>query len=72
MLKVIKTRNWKLYWGTYLLLAGAEAIGLVTPDKRPTGVLLYRNAELHLLPQKAPGNSGGFLRSSIVYTLCLA
>jgi hypothetical protein len=40
MLKVIKTKNWKLYWGSFVLPAGAEAIGLVTPDKRPTGVLI--------------------------------
>jgi len=39
MLKVIKTRNWKPYWGSYLLPAGAEVITL---DKRPTVVLIRR------------------------------
>ena len=57
MLKVIKTENWKLYWGTYLLPAGAEAIGLVTPDKRPSGVLI-RLAD----GKYAPGNAGELRR----------
>lgn len=62
MLKAIRTKNWMLYWGPYLLPVGAEAIGLVTPDKRPTGVLLrlengkyaQGNAgELRRLPQRS-------------------
>src|SRR5690242_12983183 len=53
MLKVIKTKNWKLYWGRSRLPAGAEAIGLVTPDKRPTGVL-FRLAD----GKYAQGNAG--------------
>jgi hypothetical protein len=62
MLTVIKTKNWRFYWGTFELPKGAEAVGLVTPDKRPTGVLLrladgkywQGNAgELNPLPQEA-------------------
>lgn len=62
MLKVIRTENWLLYWGPYEMPAGAEAIGLVTPDKRPTGVLIrladgkyvQGNAgELRKLPQRS-------------------
>jgi hypothetical protein len=62
MLKVVKTKNWKLYWGRSRLPAGGEAIGLVMPDKRPTGVLIrladgkyaQGNAgELRSLPQRS-------------------
>ena len=62
ILKVVKTNNWMLYWGPYELPAGAEAIGVVMPDKRPTGVLLrladgkyaQGNAgELRSLPQRS-------------------
>jgi hypothetical protein len=62
MLKVIRTKHWILYWGPYELPAGAEAIGLVAPDKRPTGVLIrladgkyvQGNAgELRSLPQRS-------------------
>jgi hypothetical protein len=40
MLKITKTKNWTLYWGVGPLPDGAKAIGLVTPGKEPTGVLI--------------------------------
>src|SRR5690348_13415290 len=62
MLKVTRTKNWSLFWGPYELPEGADAIGLVTPDRRPTGVLIRladgkyvqgNIGELRSLPQRS-------------------
>jgi hypothetical protein len=56
MLRVILTNNWQFYWGRQPLPEGAEALGLINRDNRPTGVLL-RLAD----GKYAQGNAGEVL-----------
>lgn len=53
MLAVTKTGNWKLYWGTMPLPAGAEALGLVKRDTGTGALIRLSNGNY------VQGNAGG-------------